>query len=421
MRAGAYHDGSKPLSAKRVQRLKGEGRYHDADVRGLYLQISASGARSWLLRYELFGKEKMMGLGSAQEFSLAQARERAREARRLLADDKDPLIAKRAQKAAAKLTAARRLTFREAAQRYHKMHLGEWRSIAHAKQWLRSLEVFAYPIIGDMDVATITKPDVLRVIEPLWHDRTVTMDRVRNRIESVLEWAVALEYRPAGTNPAKWAGHLDQVLPKVKKIAKPVHFAALDYEQMPMFMAKLRHQQGIAARALEFAILTAARSGEVLGAKWEEIDLGNKTWTVPAERMKAGKEHKVPLAPQAIKLLRALPREDGNPFVFIGTRSGRGLSSMVLYRLLQRMGHSDITTHGMRSAFSDWAHEMTAHANHAIELALAHSIGTEAEKAYRRGNMIAKRVKLATDWAKFCTSKPVAEADNVVPLFGGAR
>jgi len=419
LRAGAYHDGSKPLSAKRVQRLKAEGRYHDALVPGLYLQVSATGARSWLLRYEVNHRERMMGLGSAAYFSLAQARERSREARRQLADGNDPLQAKRAAKAAAKLAAARRLTFREAAQKYYRQHLPSWRSVMHAKQWMRSLEVYAFPVLGDMDVATISKPDVLRVIEPLWSTKTVTMDRVRNRVESVLDWATALGHRPEGTNPARWAGHLDQVFVAVKKIAKPKHFSALPYAQLSAFMATLRRQTGVAAKALELTILTAARSGEVLGARWPEVDFNTKTWTVPAGRMKGDREHRVPLAPQAVELLRALPREDGNPFVFVGAKAGAGLSAMAFFRLLKRMGRGDITTHGFRSAFSDWASEQTAHSSHAIELSLAHSVGKEAEKAYRRGNMLAKRKQLMEAWGKYCVSKPVlAKADNVVSIRG---
>jgi len=421
-RAGAWHDGSKPLSAKRVQRLKGEGRYHDADVPGLYLQISASGARSWLLRYELLGKERMMGLGSAAYFSLAQARERAREARRQLADGKDPLVAKRADKAAAKIAADRRLTFREAAQQYYRQHLPSWRSITHAKQWMRSLEVCAYPVLGGMDIADIATPDILRTIEPIWHDKTVTADRVRNRIESVIAWATVRGYRPPGTNPAAWRNHLDQVLPAVKKVARPVHHAAIAYAEVPAFMATLRLQKGVAARALELTVLTAARAGEVLGAKWDEIDLGGKVWTVPGSRMKSGREHRIPLAPAAIELLRNVAREDDNPFVFIGHKAGAGLSGMALFRLLGRMGSGDITTHGFRSAFSTWASEQTNYASHAIEISLAHSVGNDVEKAYKRGDLLDKRRKLMEAWAKFCASRPVAKAaDNVVMMHGGAR
>jgi integrase len=419
-RAGAWHDGSKPLSAKRAQRLKAEGRYHDADVRGLYLQISASGARSWLLRYELLGKERMMGLGSAQEFSLAQARERAREARRHLADGKDPLIAKRAEKAAAKLVAARRLTFREAAEQYHKQHRGGW-SIAHAKQWARSLEVFVNPVIGSMDVGDIATPDILRTIEPLWHDKTVTADRCRNRVEVVLDWAMVRGHRQAGANPARWKGHLDQVLVAVKKVAEVQHHAALAYAEVPAFMATLRLQQGVAARALEFTVLTAARAGEVLGAKWDEIDLNTRVWIVPGGRMKGGREHRVPLAPAAVELLRALPHEAGNEFVFIGAKVGAGLSGMSLFRLLRRMGHADVTTHGFRAAFSTWASECSNHASHTIEVSVAHAVGNETEKAYRRGDLLAKRKQLMEAWGRYCVSKPVAAKGNNVVTMQGAR
>jgi integrase len=372
------------------------------------------------LRYELLGDERMMGLGSAQEFSLAQARERAREARRQLADGKDPLSAKRADKAAAKLTAARRLTFREAAQQYYRQHLPSWRSIMHAKQWLRSLEVFAFPIIGDMDVGEIATPDVLRVIEPMWHDKTVTADRVRNRIESTIAWATVRGHRAPGANPAAWRNHLDQVLAAVKKVSKVQHHAALAHTELPLFMQELRRQQGTAARALQFTVLTAARAGETLGARWDEIDFANKTWTVPAERMKAGKAHLVPLAPAAIELLHSLPRETGNPFVFIGAKAGAGLSAVAFFRLLARMGRADITTHGMRATFSTWASEETAHAPHTIEVSLAHAVGNEVERSYKRGTpLFKKRVQLMADWSRLCSSKPVAKvADNVVPIRG---
>jgi integrase len=409
------------LTAKRVARLlkKKPGRHHDGH--GLHLQITSPTNASWLLRYQRHGREHWLGLGPLHTVSLADARVRAKAARLQLLDGVDPLQAKHAAKAQAKLTAARKLTFREAAEQYHKQHLSSWRSIAHAKQWLRSLDVFAYPVIGSMDIADIATPDILRTIEPIWQTRTVTADRVRNRIESIIDWAMVRGHRQAGTNPARWRGHLDQVMPAVKKVAEPKHFAALAYDRMPMFMAKLRGQPGIAARALELAILTAARSGEVLGAQWSEIDLGGKVWVVPGSRMKSGRDHRVPLVPAAIELLRALPREDDNPFVFVGMRPGAGLSGMVLFRLLGRMGHGDVTAHGFRSAFSDWAHEQTTHANHTIEISLAHAVGNDVEKSYRRGDMFAKRVRLMTDWAKFCASKPVvAKSDNVV-TFRGAR
>jgi integrase len=423
-REGRWHDGSLPLSAKRVQRLKGEGRYHDALMPGLYLQISATGARSWLLRFELNGRERMMGLGSAAIFNLAQARERAREARRQLADGIDPLQARQAAKAAAKAAAAKALTFREAATRYAVQHEPEWHNDSHRAQFMASLKSYAFPTIGDMDVAAIDVPDVLRVIEPIWPTKTVTASRVRNRIEAVIDWCMIRGHRPRGDNPARWRGHLDQVLPKPRKVAKIVHHAAMPYSAVRAFMGELRERESIAARALEFTILCAARTNEVLGARWDEIDLNAGVWIVPASRMKAGKEHRVPLSPRAIALLHQLPTESGNEHVFIGMKPGAGLAGTVMARLMQRMGHGDVTVHGFRSAFSDWAHEQTAHANHTIELSLAHNVGSEVERAYRRKDMLAKRVRLMNDWARYCSSKPVVRAegdgDVIVPI-GGRR
>jgi integrase len=404
------------LTTKRVARLlkKKPGRHHDGH--GLILQVTNPTNASWLLRYQRHGRERWLGLGPVHTVSLADARARAKAARLQLLDGIDPVQAKRDAKAAANLTAARRLTFAEAAEQYYKQHLPSWRSVQHAQQWLVSLKTYAFPVLGGMDVATITTPDVLRVVEPHWQTRTVTADRVRNRIESIIDWTVVRGHRPPGTNPARWRGYLDQVLPAVKRIAKPVHFAALPYAELPAFIATLRRQQGTAARALDFAILTAARSGEVLGATWDEIDLGNRVWVVPAERMKAHKEHRIPLAPQAIELLHNLPREDGNPHVFIGARSGAGLSGMALFRVLKRMKHDGITAHGFRSAFSDWAHEQTSHANHTIEISLAHSVGNEVEKSYRRSDLLNKRVKLLEAWALYCSSPPAKQNASVVPM-----
>jgi integrase len=386
-------------------------------VPGLLLQVSDSGARSWVLRYMLHGRERMLGLGPVTAFNLKEARDRARSARQLLADGVDPLDVKRQRRAEAKAAAARKLTFAEATERYFNQHQAKWTNASHRDQFLSSLRNYAFPIIGDMDVATIRLADVLRAIEPHWTTKSVTADRVRNRIEAVLDWCVVRGHRPPGTNPARWKGHLDQVLPPARKVAPVTHHAALPYAALPAFMAAVREREdSIAGRALEFLILTASRSGEVLGARWDEIDLDGVMWTVPASRMKAKREHRVPLSGAALDLLRALPREDNNPFVFIGPNSGRGLGHMAFTRVLERMGRGDITTHGFRSSFSDWAHEQTAHASHTIELSLAHNVGSEVERAYRRGPMLAKRVRLMADWAKYCCSFPVQVTDNVVAL-----
>ena len=337
------------------------------------------------------------------------------------ADGADPLAAKQANKQAAKLADARRLTFDEAAQAFFNQHESKWRSAKHREQFLSSLAAFAFPVLGGMDVASIDTRDVLRALEPIWKSKSVTADRTRNRIEQVMDWCVVRGHRPPGTNPARWKGHLDQVLPAPHKIAPVEHHAAMDYRQLPTFMAGLRRQDGTAARALEFLILTAARTGEVTGATWDEIDFDSKTWVIPGPRTKAHREHRVPLSPVAIDLLRKLPRECGNPFIFIGPRSGSGLSKMSMTYVMRALGQGGVTTiHGFRSCYSDWCHEQTAHSAHTIEISLAHNVGTEVERAYRRTDMIAKRRLLAEQWVKFCLSPPrKIISGGVVALRGG--
>ena len=422
-REGRYHDGRRPLTAKIVARLKGEGRYKDGFMPGLYLQVSGTGTKSWLLRFEVNGQpERWMGLGSATIFSLAEARVRARAARQQLADGLDPLQAKREAKAAAKLAAAKKLTFRAAAVRYAAQNEAKWTNASYRSQFMSSLQADAFPLIGDMDVAVIDTPDVLQVLEPIWTTKTVSASRVHRRIEWVLDWAAVYGHRPRGDNPARWRGHLDQALPRRHQIAPVTHLKALPYAELPGFMAELRQRESNAARALEFTILTAARSNEVLGATWSEIDLDNKLWIVPAARMKAGRAHRVPLAPAAIELLRALPREKGNDHVFVGPAAGGGFSDMAMMRVMRTLGRTE-TTHGFRSTFSDWAHERTAHANHAIEISLAHSIGNAVEKAYRRGDLLEKRRRLMEEWARYCAAPPTQQkaGENVVPMVSAGR
>jgi integrase len=406
------------LTAKRVERNKKPGRYRCGLVKGLLLQISDAGAKSWVLRYERHGRERMMGLGSASEFTLKEARERARAARQLLADGIDPLTQKRAAKEAARLAEQRRLTFGEAAQRYFDQNESKWRSASHREQFLSSLRAFASALAG-MDVTAIGTADVLRVLDPIWKTKTETASRVRNRIEAVIDWAVVRGHRPPGTNPARWKGHLDQVLPAPRKVAPIVHHKAMAYAAVPSFAAELAKRQSSAARALQFLILMAARSGEVLGAQWSEIDFDSKTWIIPGHRMKGGREHRQPLSEAALDLLRALPREDGNPFLFVGGRTGSGLTNMSLFLLMGRLGLSGVATvHGFRSAFSDWAHERTSHSAHTIELSLAHRVGNETERAYRRTDMIAKRRQLMEAWARFCVSPSAKAGGDVVALRG---
>ena len=417
LRAGAYHDGSKPLSSKRVARLKCAGRYHDALVPGLYLQISESGARSWLLRFELHGRERAMGLGSCSAFSLAEARTRARAARQLLADGIDPLSAKQAARTAAKLAAQKKLTFAEAAQRFFDQHERKWRSRSHRDQFLSSLRTYAYPTLGEMDVSEIATADVLRAIEPAWTVTAVTADRVRNRIEQVIDWAVVRGHRPPGTNPARWRGHLDQVLPAPRKVAPVEHHESIDYRELPALLAGL--EQGVASQALRFLVLCASRSGEVLGATWPEVDLTNATWTVPASRMKGGRPHRVPLSSPVLDLLRSLPREDGNDFLFIGPRAGHGLARNTFQRVMKRAKRGE-TVHGFRSTFRTWCSEQTNFPREICEQALAHATGNAVEQAYVRSDLLIKRMKLMEQWAKYCLTS-VTRAGEVVPIGGGAR
>jgi integrase len=400
------------LTTKRITRLrKRPGRYHDGH--GLYLQVLSPNSASWILRYVRQGKERMLGLGPLRLVGLKEVRIRAREEqRKLKLDGIDPVEDRKAKKAERALAAAKSMTFKECAEAYHAQHEGKWKNAKHAAQFLSTLRTYAFPVLGTLPVASIDTPLVLKVVEPIWPDKTETASRVRGRIESVLDWATVRGYR-SGDNPARWKGHLDQVLPARGTIAKVEHHAALTYAELPGFMAELRQREGVAARALEFTILTAARTGEVIGAQWSELDLAAKCWTVPAGRMKASREHRVPLSIRAVELLGEVFREDDNEFIFIGSQRGGGLSNMSLAAVLKRMKR-DVTVHGFRSTFRDWAAERTNFANHVVEMALAHVIGDKVEASYRRGDLFDKRRKLMEAWAVYC-SRPVAEG-AVVPL-----
>jgi integrase len=403
------------LTVKRIAKLTAPGRYRDE--RGLYLQVASPTNRSWLLRYERDGRERWMGLGALHAFNLDEARERARKARQLLADGIDPLEAKKAERAAKALEAAKVLTFKEAAQQYFDGHERKWRNAKHRAQFLSTLKDYAFTYIGALPVGAIDTGLVLKVIEPIWQTKTETASRVRSRIERVLDWATVRGYR-TGDNPARWRGHLDQVLAARNEIAKTQHHAALAYAELPALVKELSTREGIAARALEFTILTAARTGEVIGARWDEMDLAAGIWTVPEDRMKMKREHRVPLSASALAMLKALPREEGNDFVFVGGKEGAGLSNMAMAAVLKRMGNPDGTTrwvgkngkpvvpHGFRSTFRDWAAESTAYPNHVVEMALAHTIGNKVEAAYRRGDLFEKRRRLMAEWAKYCASAP---------------
>jgi integrase len=406
------------LTVKKIAKLTERGRYFDRD--GLYLQVQSPTNRSWLLRYAMDGRERWLGLGALRNFTLAEARERARAARQLVSDGRDPIAAKKAERTARALEVAKAITFEEAARQYFDSHEAGWKNRKHRNQFLSTLGTYAFPVIGRLPVAMVDTGLVLKCVEPIWKTKPPTANRVRGRIENVLDWAAVRGFR-TGDNPARWKGHLAEVLPGRGKIHKTNHHAALPYADIPKFMATLRAREGgtssanIVQRALEFTILTAARTSETIGATWLEIDFRAKTWTIPAGRIKAAREHRVPLSDRALELLRALPREVDNPFVFIGGRQGGGLSDIAMLKLLDRMGRGDITAHGFRSTFRDWAAETTSYPNHVVEMALAHTIGSKVEAAYRRGDLFAKRVRLMAEWDKFCSTKP-ADAAEIVAL-----
>jgi integrase len=399
------------LTEKRIAKLTEPGRYGDGH--GLYLQVLSRTNRSWLLRYQRDGRERWMGLGPLHTFALKEARDRARAARQQLKDGIDPLDHREAERAKLAVEAVKALTFEEAAQQYFDFHERKWRNGKHRQQFLSTLKTYASPVLGKLPIAAIDTGLVLKVIEPIWQDKTETANRTRGRIEAVLDWATVRGYR-AGDNPARWKGHLAEVLPARGQIAPHVHHRALPFADAPAFMAQLPAREGIAPQALQFLILTAARTNEVIGARWPEIDLKEKVWTVPAGRMKGHREHRVPLSDPAIAILKALPRE--SDFVFPGGRKGSALSNMAMSEMLKRMKRLDITVHGFRSSFRDWVAEKTSYANIVAEMALAHAIDDKTEAAYRRGELITKRTRLMADWARFCTTTPVRKTDNVTPI-----
>jgi integrase len=401
------------LVAVTLPKLTKPGMYGDGG--GLYLQVTASGAKSWIFRFMLHGRAREMGLGPLHTVSLAEAREKARDQRKLLLDGTDPIAAREAKRAEARIAAANTMSFQECAERYIDANKAGWRNAKHAAQWPATLETYAYPVLGALSVQAIDVGLVMKVLEPVWQAKAETASRVRGRMEAVLDWATARGYRQ-GDNPARWRGHLDKLLPARAKIQRVEHHPALPYSGMGAFMADLRGQEGIAARALEFLILTAARTGEVIGARWDEFDLAEKLWTIPAERMKAGREHRVPLSSRTLAILDELGalRAYGGEWVFPGGRPGRPLSNMAMLKVLRRMGRGGLTAHGFRSSFRDWAAERTNFPRDVAEMALAHAVGDKVEAAYRRGDLFQKRRALMDTWAKH--AQPKTGSATVVAL-----
>lgn len=402
---------AKELSALEVGRIKQAGMHAVGGVPGLHLQVLPSGGRSWILRAVMGGKRSEIGLGGYPAVTLAQAREKARETREAIELGRNPIAERAAARCALAAEHGSLITFAEAAAKFIEAKSHEWSNAKHAAQWTATLETYAYPTLGKVHVRDVALSHVVKILEPIWTTKTETASRLRGRIESVLDWATVRGFRE-GDNPARWRGHLDKVLAKPGKVAKVEHHDALPIDEMGAFIVELRKQAGIAARALEFLVLTAARSGEIRGATWSEIDLDNAVWTIPAERMKAKREHRVPLSDRAITLLRALPRFEGNDVVFVAPRGGV-LSDMTLTAVMRRM-KVDAVPHGFRSTFRDWAAERTNYPREVAEMALAHAIGDKVEAAYRRGDLFEKRRRMMVDWAKHCET--VQAAGEVVSI-----
>lgn len=388
------------LSAVQVNRLRDEGLHAVGGVAGLYLQVRGD-ARSWILRVKVGDKRRDMGLGPFPTVTLALAREQARQARQTLASGADPILVRQQQQSAIRASQARALTFRAACRQFIDAKAHEWRNDKHRQQWTNSLAMHAEPVLGNLHVGDIGQSHVLKVLEPIWATKTETASRLRGRIEQVLDWARVRGFRE-GENPARWRGHLDKLLANPSKIVTVEHHPAVPIDQVPAFAAALRAREGLGARALEMVLLTATRSGEVRGATWSEIDLDAALWTIPARRMKANREHRVPLSAPVLKLLDALPRIEGCDLVFAG-KHDKPLSDMTLTAVMRRM-NVDAVPHGLRSSFRDWISERTNFPPEMAEMALAHRIADQTEAAYRRGDMLAKRAAMMTAWAEFCGS-----------------
>lgn len=423
---------TKELSALEVGRLTSLGYHHVGGVSGLVMQISKTGTKSWLMRVAVGGKRREIGMGGYPDVTLSGAREAARIVREKIKAGIDPIAERAAARSSLAAAVASALTFKTAAQKYIEANEAGWKNAKHAAQWTATLETYAYPTIGNLQVSHIDTQHVVGILESIWATKTETASRLRGRIEAVLDWAKVRGYRK-GENPARWKGHLDHILPARNKVQKAKHHAALDYRNIGEFMAALKAVEGMGARALEFAILCASRSNEVRGATWAEIDEKSGVWIIPAERMKAEREHRVPLSPAALAMLETVPRIVGTTLIFPSAKDSV-LSDMTLTAVIRRMDESStksggsgwldiagkvITAHGFRSTFRDWAGETTAYPREVIEHALAHQLKDKAEAAYQRGDLLDKRRRLMVDWAKHCAASK--KHADVSPIRGGTR
>jgi integrase len=400
------------LSAKKVESLKKIGYHADGD--NLYLQVSSPSSKSWIFRFSFDGRRREMGIGPYPEITLEKARESAIELRRLVKAGVDPIEQRKADQAAKRAERNNAVTFAYCAKQYIESHRHGWKNPKHAQQWTNTLEQYAYPVIGDTIIKDVDTALIMRILQPIWLTKNETAGRLRGRLENILDWAAVQGFR-AVENPARWKGHLDNLLASPGKVQKNNHFKALPYAEINPLMLALRANGSVSAKALEFLILTAARTGEIIGAKWDEIDFDNQLWIVPADRMKAGREHRIPLSSRAVEIIKEMQALKTNDAIFPGRSKGGFLSNAAMDKLLQQTLGIDATVHGMRSTFRDWASERTAYPHEVCEMALAHTIRNQAEAAYRRGDLIEKRRNLMADWVKFCeTSADTAGA--VIPF-----
>jgi integrase len=398
------------LSALSIARAQTAGYLPDGG--GLYLQVTATDARSWIFRFALARRRREMGLGPFPDVSLATARKLAASARALAKAGQDPIAARDAQRAHQRLEMSRGVTWDAAVAQFLDGHERTWRNPKHRQQWRNTLTTYAAPVLGGLSVASIGTPEVVKVLDPIWQEKPETAFRVRGRIERILDWAKVRGYR-AGENPALWRGHLDKVFPARSAVRKVEHHAAVPVDAMPALYGRLCKAKGTAALALRFVILTATRPGETTGGRWPEIDLRGALWAIPGERMKAGREHRVTLSREALAILRELAELRSGPRIFPGHRTGRPLSLTSLSKALKAAGGGNTTVHGFRSTFKDWAAERTTFAGEVSEMALSHAIGDKVEAAYRRGELLEKRRAIMEQWARFLLTPAAA---NVVPI-----